>query len=227
MWNPFRKKKQEQELTDAQIKDLQLHVAGSTVRHTHFDELEYFKNIEELQPDFIEKWVVPFYMVNLNKTEYLDKFKEISDQLSENIVKKLLGDFNWRTRIVGAIFSAIMNYKSFEEQIGTLLLKSEVTYAANGYVLALARFNSSKSVEYLRQYLDHYLNQKDLWFDQDDVMATLKWLDNQNGTTNHLDFLDNWNKFTSDKENWNLDKAYQRIQNEMSAIEELSELAKN
>ncbi len=165
-------------------------------------------------------------MVKLQKDEYLKNFESISGELSEEIVKKLLGDFNWRTRIVGATFAAIMNYQNFESQIGTLLLKSEVTFAANGYVLALARFNTPKSIEYLQKYLDYYLEEKELWFDQDDVMATLKWLDMQNNSSYHLDFMEKWNTFVSDKENWNLDRALSRIEEEMKSITELSELAK-
>lgn len=40
-----------------------LHVAGATVRHRNpFENIEVPRNDDELSDEYIEKWVVPFYM---------------------------------------------------------------------------------------------------------------------------------------------------------------------
>jgi hypothetical protein len=95
---------------------------------------------------------------------------------------KLLTFFNWRPRIVGANFAAIKNAWQHGDHIGRLLLRSDVCLAGTGYALALARFNNEQSIRYLQMYLDHYLGQVNLWFNQGAVMGALAYLDKANGT---------------------------------------------
>lgn len=46
---------------------LALHVAGATVKHeSKFSDLEVLKNSEPLDQNFINKYVVPFYMKRTN-----------------------------------------------------------------------------------------------------------------------------------------------------------------
>lgn len=224
MWNPFRRRKQNiHELSRREIDALKLHVAGATVRHNNFEDLKYYKNPEQLSIEFIDKWVNPFYMTDLNDLQFSMRLQSVAVDLNTEVIKKLLGDFNWRTRITGAHFAAITHSTEFEEQIGNLFLKSEVTYAADGYVLALASFNTNSAIKYLTEYLNYYLERTDLWFDQNDAMAALKWLDDSNKTNYHKEYLGRWEKFIEDKPNWSLDRTFERFERGMQGIKRLAE----
>ena len=204
------------------LSEVELHVAGAIVRHNNpFEKLVTLENEEPLVIDFIDKWVNPFYQ-NLftNEAESLRKaFQEINNRLTPIIIKKLLGDFNWRTRIVGGYFSAIKEYQEFEDDIGKLLLKSELCYAGSGYCLALAAFETEKSIDYLKKYLNYYLDRKDLYFEQGDAMAALNWIDKKLNGNEMENFTEKWNDFISDKPHWNLEKSITIFNQQMNTIE--------
>lgn len=213
-----------------QQKDIARHVAGATVVHkSQFDNLKTPFQTDKLSQEFIDKWIVPFYMEKILDNNYQDKFLLVQNDLSPDTVKQLLGYFDWRARITGAYFSALMDYKDFESFIGTNLLKSEVCYAGEGYLIALASFNSENSVGYIKKYLDYYLSKPDLWFDQGDAMAALIWLDTKNGTTlvNDNKYLEKWNDFVSNKPNWSLDHYNDFFNRRMIKIQEIKNKIKN
>jgi hypothetical protein len=143
--------------------EIALHVSGATVRNqSPFDELESHRNEKELTEEFIDKWVMEFYMNSISNPdqETIAKFAAAAKEITPEIVKQLLGDFDWRPRIVGAYFAAIKGYNELRDIIGIHLLKSEVCYAGYGYALALAVFADEKSKTYLSLYLDYYLKRK-------------------------------------------------------------------
>lgn len=189
-----------------ETEEIGLHVSGATVRHRNpFESLEVPRNEHELSRDVIDKWVVPFYMTGLSKADdtTILMFAGAAKEINVGIVKALLGDFNWRTRIAGAFFAAINAYKEVEDIIGKHLLKSEVCYAGSGYGLALAAFGTDKAKDYLNTYLSYYLGRKDLWFDQADDFCALEYLNKDQANK----LLDKWNSFLADKENWNLQRS--------------------
>ncbi|SEW47851.1 hypothetical protein SAMN05421841_3645 [Chryseobacterium wanjuense] len=176
--------------------EMNLHSAGATVRHASvFNHLETYKNQFQLSQEFINKWVLPLYMKirNPHDNSWIDYIKHHKDEITEEVVLALLGDFNWRTRTVGAYFSAIKNYENQIDIIGIHLLKSEVCYAGDVYAVVLAFYNTPKTIEYLNQYLEYYLQKPELYFDQERVLETVAYLDSVN-KTNHLSkHLDQWN----------------------------------
>ena len=203
------------------LKSIFLHSAGATVRHKgEFSNLEVVADENSLSDDFIQKWVAPFYMLGVDDDSFLANYSEIKSELDETIVVSLLSEFNWRPRIVGAYFSALKQYRSFEDIIGKLLLRSDVCYAGVGYTIALTSFNTESSINYLTQYLEYYLTKKDLWFDQCDVMAALKYLDSINGTENFKAQLPAWNKFVRNKPNWDLEAKIKWFSATMKQIEQ-------
>lgn len=204
-------------------KSIELHVAGATVRHRNpFEDLESYKSEIEIDKEFIDKWVIPFYMVGLNNTDqFISDFRKVKLDLNIDIAKILFGDFNWRTRIVGAYFSAIKNYVELEDIIGNHLLKSEVCYAGGGYCLALASFNTEKGIEYLKEYLEYYLTRKDLHFDQRIAMSALNWTDKKNGTNEMNSFLPKYQDWVSDKYSQDIN---QSIANFEKQIEQLNQI---
>jgi len=142
-------------------------------------------------------------MVNLPADDSkMNEFAVASKEITIDVVKNLLGDFNWRPRVTAAYFAAIKNYKELDDLIGRHLVKSEVTYAGFGYCLALAIFATDNSKDYLKRYLDYYLDRKELYFDQAHAFCALEYLDKDLAA----EFIVKWNSFISDKPYWNLEK---------------------
>lgn len=181
-----------------------LHVSGATVRHRNsFEDLGVPRNEADLDGPFIEEWVQPFYLNWLSNVdeEAVFKFARGAGKINLKVVQTLLGDFNWRMRIVGAYFAAINNYDEVLEIIGKHLLKSEVCYAGKGYCYALAAFGGDRAKYYLTTYLDYYLGRTDLWFDQADAFCALHYLDKALADRR----LPIWNSFIGAKPNWDLE----------------------
>lgn len=201
-----------------QTTEIALHVAGATVQHRNpFEQLEAFRNQEELSEEFIEKWVMEFYMTSINRldTQTMEAFVTASREITSQVVQKLLGDFDWRPKIVGAYFAAIKGYTELTDIIGVHLLKSEVCYAGSGYALALATFDDDKSKEYLKIYLDFYLKRKDLWFDQNSVLAALHLVSPDEASS----YLSSWQEYRSDK-------PYHDLSNSIESITKSIDIAK-
>jgi predicted RNA-binding protein with RPS1 domain len=185
-----------------------LHSGGATVIHrTPFDHLETPTDKGELSEE-LKEWTLPYYM-ELNRP-WIQKHSNHTDgelpliqeklvedycQIDESLVSRLLAHFNWRTRIAGAYFAAIKNYTQFEEQIGRLLLKSDLCFAATGYCIAIARFNTEQGRNFLKQYLRYYLTKPNLYFEQSFVLQTLLCLDSLNQTKHALEFRELWKGF--------------------------------
>ena len=187
----------------------ELHSAGATVRHhSPFADLPVPVSPVEMSDDLRQRFVIPFYRHIPHRTrDILHPLQQVFHEITPVIVNALLADFNWRSRITGALFVALRNAVEHQDDIGRLLLRSDVCWAARGYSLALARLNTPVAVQYMRDYLEYYLQRPDLWFDQADVMAALYYSDSINGTTYADELRPRWEVFVHDKPNWNLDRS--------------------
>lgn len=210
-------------MDDALRRQLELHCAGATVQHAGpYADLEVPSTMEPLSEDLISKWIVPFYMWGIRSPDkFVASYSPIRDELTVELCRSLLVSFNWRPRIVAAYFAAIQEFRELEEHIGRLFLRSDVCYSGQGYALALAMFNTPRSVAFLKRYLDHYLGRKDLWYDQTDAMAALHYTDALNGTSNYETYLALWRNFVSDKPNADLERALERFRSDVSNIERI------
>ncbi len=199
----------------------ELHSAGATVQHSSpFMDLAIPAPAVELSDAILQRFVIPFYhYLPDNTVAVVDPLQGIVLDLTPQLIQTLLAHFNWRSRLTGAIFAALCNTVEFQGDIGHLLLRSEVCYAASGYCVALARFNTPLTVQYLRTYLDYYLQRPDLWFDQADAMAALAYLDTVNRTSYSSAFQPLWNTFVGDKPTWNLDHSQRRFGATMDNLE--------
>ncbi|MFC7308377.1 DUF6000 family protein [Streptomyces monticola] len=90
--------------------------------------------------------------------------------------------FEWRARLTASWLVGVARRHEFRQQIADLLLASELTYAGRGYCFALARLGTHEDAEILTAYLDRYLPQLDLRYDQPDALGALLRLDAQLGT---------------------------------------------
>lgn len=180
-----------------------LHSAGATVRHTSpFDNLPTHKNDNDLTANFIQKWVVPYYMEisSYGNSKWIDSIKEIKHEITKDICLLLLGDFNWRTRLVGSYFAAIKGYQELIDIIGTHFLKSEVCCVGHIYTLTLAFFNDERCLQYLNKYLDYYLTKPSLYFDQKFALEAVLYLDKEKGTDYFSMHVDNWKALLRERE---------------------------
>ena len=203
-----------------QANEIALHISGATVRHRNpFEHIEVPRNNEELSEEFVDKWVIPFYMTSLSDVDEvtIKSFANSAAEINIEIVTTLLGDFNWRMRITGAFFAAINGYRELEEVIGKHLLKSEVCYAGSGYCLALAVFHGDNSKKYLTEYLNYYLERKDLWFDQDIAFCALEYIDKSEADK----LLNKLNSFVADKQHWSLEKSRNHFRDYMATIDKI------
>jgi hypothetical protein len=201
-----------------------LHSAGATVRHKNpFEDLEVPRNEDELTKEFIDKWVAPFYMTipAVNDIASLESLATASKEIDLATTTKLLGYFDWRPKSTGAFFAAVNNYTELEDIIGRHLLKSEVCYAGESYSLALATFSTEASKDYLRKYLEYYLQRKDLWFDQAAVFCALEHVDKDSA----FQLLNKWQDFTSDKPNWDLKRSRDHFANCIKSIQRIRQRA--
>ena len=191
-----------------QATEVALHVAGATSRsHNPFEQLAAYRNQEEPSDEFIEKWVMEFYMVSIARLDdqKFAAFVQAAREVTPDIVKQLLGDFNWRLRIVGAYFVAIKGYEELTDIIGVHLLQSEVCYAGAGYALALAMFESERAQDYLKAYLEFYLKQPDLWYDQAEATT----------------YSASWQAYIVNKPNHNLEYALDSLSRSVAIIERI------
>jgi hypothetical protein len=162
-----------------------MHSAGATVVPTHpFGELPIPRNSVELGGPFWEKWVIPYYMSIPFSVEESCKTKmlEIKPDIDAAVVNALLGDFNWRTRHVGAYFAAITRQYDVFPSIGNMLLQSEVALAGKTYAIVLASYKADFAIHYYLEYLRYYLRHPEYDFDQDVVGAGLFLLAEKSGT---------------------------------------------
>ena len=207
----------DQETSDAIAR----HVAGATVTHSGpFAALKVPSLAEPLTQDFIDKFVVPFYRASLPNEvgDFADLLQPIANEISPSVLTTLLSDFDWRSRITAAYFAAILTEVTVEDHIGKLLLRSDVCFAGFGYCLTLARFNSPKSVEYLSRYLEYYLSQPNLHFDQGAAIGAMAHLDSANGTSRLKTLSAQWDQYVSASGSYEQPRHIERFEREFSSV---------
>ena len=204
---------------------IRLHSIGAIVRHkSTFENLESFKNDAELTNEFIKNWVIPFYM-NIEETneEWFETLLNAKEKITKEVVIKLLGDFNWRTRQTGAFFAIIKNYTDLIDIIGIHFLKSEVCYAGRTYAYMFALLNCQKSIEYLEDYLTYYLSKNELWFDQREAMEALTYIDKINKSNLVTKYKENWIKFIENKPYWEKEIKTEYLENYIEFINKVKD----
>lgn len=192
-----------------------------------FENLISFNTDNEFDEDFYEKFVEPFYTIRIiNLPDFKSDYIKIKSEINSDVVKKIIGENNWKERIVGAFFCAIENLTEFEDIIGIHFLKSDLVHQGKGFALALASFSSKKSIDYLKKYLDYYLTRKDLFYEQNYAMSALKWIDTTTKSEHTKEYkqkYDEWEKDSSRK----FDSYYDEFIQQMLIIEELKTAGNN
>lgn len=102
---------------------------------------------------------------------------------------RVLLDSEWRARLTAAWLIGMDRRSQFREQLGELLLESELVYAGQGYCFALARFGEERDAEILTAYLDRWLPERSCSYNQDDAMGALLYLDELHSAERAARFL--------------------------------------
>jgi hypothetical protein len=199
------------------------HSAGAVVIHASpFESLPVSVEYGSPPQAVIDRWVLPFYRACFTRPAETEvPLRESFATIGEELVRQLLSYFNWRPRVVGAFFAGLKGFVGVTDEIGRLLLRSDVCYAGRAYCVALARFNTPVAVQYLRKYLDYYLRRPDLWFDQQVALAALQFLDQKNHTTYARPLLPIWKDFVANKPNWDLAGSFRGFAIQMESIDQL------
>jgi hypothetical protein len=127
-------------------------------------------------------------MDQAERAPFLQQLAESARQATDHDLATLL-DSEWRSRLTASWLIGLDRRDQFRHQIGQLLLASEMSYAGQGYCLALARFATAADAELLATYLDAYLPQLDKRYDQHWALGALLHLDRQLGTDHAARFL--------------------------------------
>ena len=100
----------------------------------------------------------------------------VEDAITDHELGVLL-ESDWRARITAAWLIGASRRGQFRERVGELLMESRLTFAGQGYCVALAMLGTAADAEILAAYLDHYLRQPSLRYDQEWAFAALQHID--------------------------------------------------
>ena len=132
---------------------IERHIRGATVIHqSPFSSIEVPQIVDLLSQEECDKWVAPFYRVQFShrREEFMLPLKALYQEITPEIVSRLLSDYDWRPRITAAFFAALKRYDGLEEHISKLLLRSDLCFAGKMYCVALAEFNRPSGLLSLR-----------------------------------------------------------------------------
>ena len=118
--------------------------------------------------EFWNEWVAPYYMFLFNTrwciqpnplcTPHFVKLAQpVLPQVNDRIIEKLLIDNigGWRSRVVGCWFAGIKRREPYIEEISKSLGSD---FRQMSTCFALVRFGNQRSIDYLSQYLEQFID---------------------------------------------------------------------
>jgi hypothetical protein len=78
-------------------------------------------------------------------------------------------------------------------------------------------FASENAKNYLKTYLEYYLERKELHFDQADAFCALEYIDQNSAINLHEKYLE----FVNDKPNWDLNESRKYFANRITTINKI------
>jgi Family of unknown function (DUF6000) len=122
------------------------------------------------------------------RTTFVRALKDAAQQATVPELSVLLKG-EWRARLTGSVLSGLARRTVLRDRIGSLLLASEVCYSGQGYCYALASFGTPEDAALLVAYLDRYLPQTQLRYDQPWALGALLHIDGRLGTRHATSFM--------------------------------------
>jgi hypothetical protein len=164
--------------------------ADTVERHGKFAGMD---NLDELY----ERWVTPFYVrllhgnfrhfllaeeVSDERGQMISAFQDCLATVDPTVVAALLHQPDWRVRLAGSWYAGLRDWPQFTDELGAMLVESQMCFAGQGYCVALACFADAASATHLCRYLDVWLPRVENRYDQDWALPALVWVDQQLGT---------------------------------------------
>lgn len=120
---------------------------------------------------------------------------------ADDLIARLLGQFDWRSRMAGAYLAALTQRSAFTAPAGGLLLASEVCLRGQRVLPGAGRVQGTPdSRDYLHRYLAHYFAPAAAAFRADaKAMAAIAYLDGQYGSAAAARHAPAWNVFLASR----------------------------
>jgi hypothetical protein len=122
------------------------------------------------------------------RADFIDALVRDAHQITDRELGFLF-DMEWRCRITAAWMIGISHRATLRDRLAKLLLASELTYAGQGYCVALALLGTDEDAEILAAYLDRYLPPPMRHYDQSWAIGALMHLDERLGTHHAAPYL--------------------------------------
>lgn len=97
--------------------------------------------------------------------------------ISDRQIEELLAEREWRGRLAAAWYVGLSKRAVFTDEIAALLLASELTYAGQGFCVALGLIGSHECRKHLRAYLSKYLPLQGRFYDQQWAIGALAYVE--------------------------------------------------
>jgi hypothetical protein len=130
-------------------------------------------------------------VLRMDHTQRLNFGRALADdarRVTDEDLDQLL-TYEWRAQLTAAWLAGFTRRTRHRGRIGELLLASRLCYAGQGFCLALARFGTPEDAQLLTEYLDRYLPQLELRYDQRWALGALLYLDTRLSTDHAERFL--------------------------------------
>jgi hypothetical protein len=137
--------------------------------------------LEAIQKRFVRPFYLELLHGNLRRQHQLlagaltARIGKAAKAIADPELATLLEECEWRGRLAAAWFIGITQRRGFVDAIGRLLLASELTYAGQGYCVALGLIADPLCEDYLRSYLRLYLPPRGRFYDQTWAVGALAY----------------------------------------------------
>lgn len=136
---------------------------------------------------------------NPERAEFIARLRHDAEAITDHDLGVLLSS-EWRARLTAGWLIATSKRAQYRDQLGDILVASQLVYAGQGFSIALASIGGDASAVRLSEYLDRWLPETTCRYDQHWAMAALVCLDDRLGSTYSARFLgpdgpwESWNR---------------------------------
>jgi hypothetical protein len=159
-------------------------------------------------------------MPRRDQDRFLRRLRRDAERITDAELEILLTS-EWRARLTASWLIAASRRATYVDRLGRLLISSELTFAGQGYCVALARIGTESAQDHLVRYLDHWLPQTECRYDQAWAMSALVIVDRKLGSELSARFLQPgglWDAWA--REEWPTDQQVRFLSDLLALIDE-------
>lgn len=106
------------------------------------------------------------------RRRFVRSLRQDSAEISDHSLGVMFSS-EWRSRLTAAYLVAASKRANFVDELGDLLIESQLVYAGQGYCIALASIGTAAAADRLSAYLERWLPDVEARYDQLWAMAAL------------------------------------------------------